>query len=78
MSTAPSRSTLRRRVRDAGGYYSSQARAWVLPGALHNLTPWSVETVWCFSLEHAAELCDEHARQCAAVRAFGRGEEASR
>lgn len=78
MTTAPSLSTLRRRVRDAGGYYSSQARAWVLPGARNNLAPWSVDTVWCASLEHAAEVCDAHARRCAAVHAFARGEEASR
>lgn len=72
------RESLRRRVRADGGYYSREMRRWVLPGASSNLTPWAVDTVWCSSLEEAAERCDEHARACAAVYEFARGEEASR
>lgn len=72
------RSTPRRRVREAVGYYSRESRAWVLPGAMSNLVPWQVDTVWCASLEEAAELCDAHAAKCAALRAFERSESTAR
>lgn len=68
------RETMRRRVHAAGGYYSREQ--WVLPGASHNCAPYSVDTVWCATLEEAYEQCEEHARAVAAVHSYGEAEAA--
>jgi len=63
-----SKTTMRRAVRAAGGYYSRGQ--WVLPGTMHNCGG-SVDTQWLDSLEEAYEACEEHASACADVQAFG-------
>lgn len=67
---------MRRRVTEAGGYYSRQSGRWVLPGAQHNCAPFAVDTQWCDSLEQAYDACDEHAKRVAEVVRFGKREAA--
>lgn len=68
-----SRTTLRRRVAAAGGYYCRKEKNWVLPGAGHNCAWYAVETVRG-SLEGLAEIAQAHAAACARVHTDGEAE----
>ena len=67
---------MRRRVADAGGYYSRQSGRWVLPRARSNCAPVAVDTQCCGSLGQAFDACDEHAKRVAEVVRFGEREAA--
>ena len=69
-----SKTTMRREVRKAGGYYNSSARLWVLPGASHNCTPWANHTQWFATLEEAYEAAPAALDANREVHEFGRRE----
>ena len=71
-----SKTTMRRAIAKAGGHYNRQTWQWVLPGAMHNLTPWSTETRWFRTLDDAYAAVDEVVEANQRVMDFAKGESA--
>ena len=69
-----SKTTMRRYVHAAGGYYSRRQGCWVQPGSSHNCTPWNVNTEWFQDLEDAYAASGTHLQQSRAVQSFGEAE----
>lgn len=76
-----SKTTMRREVRKAGGYYArAEGRhipaGWCLPVVSHNCAPGSVRGVQRVSLETAYAMLPDYCEEAEATMEFGRREAA--